>query len=277
MMRTLFTALGWLFLVGGIISIAGGFLLGGPAMLGLVLMGVAFIPIGIAFIVVSKYLKGLDPSEILRSGTPQGMEADASIAGTALVTSTRDTGVILNNVNLVVEVGLSVEVPGRAPYDAKARHVLQGRNQWGALQPGMTVPVLINPNDPSKVVIDGSRPIVSAGGLSGIGRPTKVESAADLIAAGTKTTATLEIVAPTGMTAGQAKAGLPANEADDLIMQVAFTYEVLGNAQRVEILVRVPDGKDHVLHVGGAVPISYMPENPANATIDWESVPVMQV
>ena len=163
--------------------------------------------------------------------------------------SVQDTGMILNGVNLVVKVGMQVTLPGKAPYEAETRFVAQGRTQWGALQPGMSVGVLVNPDDPSKVVINtgagsamgpevpdvagmlqqaglgglaesfmridqtgqpdvAQSPVVQAQGAGSVvtagGQQFKatVKSAADIIAQGTQAFGTLELVTPTGMSAG---------------------------------------------------------------------------
>ena len=289
-------------------------------VLGLGITGATFVVVGVIWMMVAKFIGNLDPQKILGQMNPQTLNADGSadppIAGTALITSVQDTGMILNGVNLVVKVGLQVTLPGKPPYDAETRFVAQGRTQWGALQPGMTVAVLVNPADPSKVVINtgaglamvpevpdvagilqqaglgslaesfmridqarqsaavqgpvvpgtSAGPVVSAGGQQ---FQAMVKSAADIIAQGTQGFGTLELVTPTGMSAGQAKAGLPAEEADDPVMMVVFSYQAGGRSMRSQIMVRVPDGKGDTLIAGASIPIVYLPDNPETATIDW--------
>jgi hypothetical protein len=95
-------------------------------------------------------------------------------------------------------------------------------------------------------------------------------SAADIIARGVKVEGTLISAAATGMTAGQAVGGLPAEQADDPIIHVVFSYRPPGSGElRQEALVRVPDGKSHMLVPGSRVPIAMLPDSPATATIDW--------
>ena len=114
-------------------------------------IGVAVIvAVGVLYLCVSRYIGGKRTVESLK---PDG-SLDTPITGTALVTSVRDTGMLINNVNLVAEVGLQVTLPGVPPYDAMTRHVMAGRTQWGVLQPGMTVSVLVNRQDLTKVVIN---------------------------------------------------------------------------------------------------------------------------
>jgi hypothetical protein len=290
-------------------------------VLGLGITGVTFVIVGVIWLGVAKFLGNLDPAKILGQrpgGSAFGAGGDSSgsaeppLMGTALITSVQDTGMVLNSVNLVVNVGLQVTLPGKAPYDAETRFVAQGRTQWGALQPGMTVGVLVNPNDLSKVVINtgeasamapdvpdvaailqqaglgglaqsmtanmgqtvqspvvqapGAGPVVSAGGQQ---FQATVKSAAEIIAQGTQGFGTLELVTPTGMTAGQAKAGLSPEEADDSISMVVFSYQAGGRSLRAQIMVRVPDGKGDTLIPGASVPIVYLPDAPETATIDW--------
>jgi hypothetical protein len=71
------------------------------------------------------------------------------------------------------------------------------------------------------------------------------------------------------MSAGQAKTGLPAHEADDPVMMVVFSYQAGGRAMRSQVMVRVPDGKGDMLITGASIPIVYLPDNPETATIDW--------
>jgi hypothetical protein len=325
-MTKVFALGAWLFIFSGVAMIGAVVASGSSEMgfvLGLGITGVTFVIVGVIWLGVAKFIGNLDPAKILGQtpgGSAFGAAGDGSaeppLMGTALITSVQDTGMTLNSVNLVVNVGLQVTLPGKAPYDAQTRFVAQGRTQWGALQPGMTVSVLVNPNDLTKVVINtgeasamapevpdvagilqqaglgslaesfmridqasqtaavqspvvatqGAGAVVNAGGQQ---FQATVKSAADIIAQGTQGFGTLELATPTGMTAGQAKAGLPADEADDPIMMVVFSYQAGGKQLRSQIMVRVPDGKGSTLIPGASVPIAYLPDAPETATIDW--------
>jgi hypothetical protein len=321
-MKKMFALGAWLFIFTGvamlgIVAASGNSDMG--FVLGLGITGATFVVVGVIWVMVARFIGNLDPQKILGQIGPQSMNDDSTeppIAGTALITSVQDTGMILNGVNLVVKVGLQVTLPGKPPYDAETRFVAQGRTQWGALQPGMTIGVLVNPGDPSKVVINtgagsamapevpdvagilqqaglgglaesfmridqsgqpatvqspvapapGAGPVVQAGGQQ---FQATVKSAADIIAHGTQGFGTLELVTPTGMSAGQAKAGLPAEEADDPVMMVVFSYQAGGRSMRSQIMVRVPDGKGDTLIAGASIPIVYLPDSLETATIDW--------
>lgn len=98
-------------------------------------LGGSFLLAGVVRYFSARYVGGLDTSDLLRDGIP----------GTATVLSTQDTGVAINNLNIVVRLTLQVTVPGRAPYEVTIRHVLGGRNAWGSIQPGMVLPVRVDP------------------------------------------------------------------------------------------------------------------------------------
>lgn len=257
--RLIFIVLGWPMLIAGLVMI--GFSLLDPSNLGLLLGvgggGLSLVITAVVFLAVAKWIKGLSGADALDDGVP----------GTALVRSVQDTGVTINNVNAVLKIRGTVTVPGQAPYEGEFR-VVVGRTQWGAIQPGMTLPVLVERNDPAKIVHDNSRAAVPAAGGS---MPVSgTMSVADIIARGVATQGVLESAAPTGMTAGQVITTLPAHEADDPLMHVVLSYTPSGMAeQRSEFLIRVPDGKGHWLRAGETLPVAYLPNDPTNATIDW--------
>lgn len=185
----------------------------------------------IVFFVVMRRFMGAD-RRLLASGIP----------GSALVLDVRDTGVTINHVNAVFEARLQVTIPGRAPYGATAEVTL-GRMNWGALQPGMTVAVKVDPKNPSRVAIDwaGQRggamgglaqglaaamqrggvhfggvqgrvtpgTVVTPGGsfqipgVSGAMQASTVRSAEDVVAEGERAEGTIQAVSHTGATAGQ--------------------------------------------------------------------------
>jgi hypothetical protein len=262
--RAVFIVLGWLMLIGGAAMVAiaavGADDLG--VLLGVGGGGLSLVITGVVFLLVARYFKNFLGADAL----------DEPVAGTAVVLTVTDTGTTINNVNAVLMVHATLTVPGHDPYDGSFR-IAVGRTQWGAIQPGMTLPVLVERNDPSKIVHDPSRPAVAGNtvvGRVGDGTVTQAMSAADMIARGVPSQGVLETADPTGITAGQVLASLPAHEADDPLMRVVFTYTPSGSdQQRAEILVRVPDGKGQWLLPGETLPIVYLPDAPTTATIDW--------
>lgn len=257
--RLIFIVLGWPMLIAGLVMI--GFAVADPddpgMLLGVGIGGLGVAGTGLTFLLVARYFKNFLGADGLDDG----------VAGTALVRSVQDTGVTINNTNAVLEIQGTITVPGQAPYEGELR-VVVGRTQWGAIQPGMTLPVLVERNDPTKIVHDNSRAAVPAGGT---GAPVgQTMTAAEVIARGIATQGVLQAADPTGMTAGQVLTSLPAHEADDPLVRVVLTYTPSGmSEQRNEFLIRVPDGKGHWLQPGETLPVAYLPDDPTTATIDW--------
>jgi hypothetical protein len=77
--------------------------------------------------------------------------ATSGIAGSATVASLADTGTMVNNAP-VMEMDLTVTVPGREPYSVKHRQLVAFA-AMGNFQPGSTFPVHVDQQDPSKLVI----------------------------------------------------------------------------------------------------------------------------
>jgi hypothetical protein len=80
-------------------------------------------------------------SQILKSGTP----------AQAVITTLADTGMLVNN-QPQVRIGLQVTPPNGAPYPAEVTMVVS-QLLIPRVQPGMMVPVMIDPQDPGKVAI----------------------------------------------------------------------------------------------------------------------------
>jgi hypothetical protein len=81
-----------------------------------------------------------------------GTAAYASgVAGNATVNSISDTGTMINNAP-VMELDLTVAVPGREPYQVKHRQLV-ALSAIPNFQPGKTFPVHVDHQDPSKIVI----------------------------------------------------------------------------------------------------------------------------
>ena len=73
------------------------------------------------------------------------------IAGSATVTGLSDTGTMINNAP-VMDIDLTVTVPGREPYPVKHRQLVAFA-AMGNFQPGSTFPVHVDQQDPTKIVI----------------------------------------------------------------------------------------------------------------------------
>ena len=73
------------------------------------------------------------------------------LAGNATVTAISDTGTMVNNAP-VMELDLTVNVPGREPYQVKHRQLVAFA-AMGNFQPGKVFPVHVDQQDPTKIVI----------------------------------------------------------------------------------------------------------------------------
>ena len=86
---------------------------------------------------------------MMSSGTP----------GTARVLSADSGGrMVIVGGQQVLQISLEVQVAGGAPYQAFIQQPV-GPVQAGALQPGATVEVRVDPANPANVMIDFSKPI----------------------------------------------------------------------------------------------------------------------
>ena len=95
-------------------------------------------------------------------------------------------------------------------------------------------------------------------------------NAAEIVAAGVRVTGVLQQVTATGMTARQVAVGLRPEEADDPVVHAAVVYsDGAGSSYRCESLFRVPAGKSKYLVPGNPIPVSFLPHDPAQATIDF--------
>lgn len=231
------------------------------------------------------------------------------IAGTALVLEVRDTGITINNVNAVLEARLQVTIPGRPPYETKAEVTL-GRTSWGALQPGMTVAVRVDPANNARVAIDwrgaaqgglaglvqglaaqmqaggGAHITVGAPGMvatpggafavpgvAGAMQANTVRDAAEVIANGERAEGTIQSVSDTGATAGQMVPGIEPGKAGDPMVFVAMQVKPRNGAPfAAQGIYRVPKHKLGALAIGRRVSVSYLPGQPQSATIDWARV-----
>jgi hypothetical protein len=73
------------------------------------------------------------------------------VAGNATITGISDTGTMVNNAP-VMELDLTVTVPGREPYPVKHRQLV-ALSQIPNFQPGRSFPVHVDNQDATKIVI----------------------------------------------------------------------------------------------------------------------------
>jgi hypothetical protein len=73
------------------------------------------------------------------------------VVGQGTITALRDTGMTVND-NPRIELDLTVTVPGREPYAVTHAQTIS-RLAIAGFQPGATVPVRVDPNDPAQMII----------------------------------------------------------------------------------------------------------------------------
>ncbi|HEY3665456.1 MAG TPA: hypothetical protein VGL19_05625, partial [Polyangiaceae bacterium] len=100
-------------------------------------MGLLFFGVGLF-----AFLAGRNAARIRLSG----------IRGQAKVLLLVPTNMSVNDMPLV-KVQVSIELPGRAPYTAESRMVMQGMLLARAV-PGASVPVRVDPKRPSKFILE---------------------------------------------------------------------------------------------------------------------------
>jgi hypothetical protein len=76
----------------------------------------------------------------------------AGLSGQATIVSLREGGPYVNQ-RPTVTMELDVELPRRERYRAQAQQPV-GRLVIGRLQPGATIPIRVDPEDPGRVVVD---------------------------------------------------------------------------------------------------------------------------
>lgn len=91
---------------------------------------------------------------------PVRVAAARAIAGFGQVTATRDTGVTRDNATMVLEATINVIAPGVEPFGTTIP-IRLARTQWGAVQPGTNVPIVVDRTDHTQVAFDPTRPLVA--------------------------------------------------------------------------------------------------------------------
>ena len=89
--------------------------------------------------------------QAMANGMPGAATYASGIPGNATVNGLSDTGTMINNAP-VMELDLTVTVPGRDPYQVKHRQLVAFA-AMGNFQPGSSFPVHVDQQDPAKIVI----------------------------------------------------------------------------------------------------------------------------
>jgi hypothetical protein len=147
----LFTIIGVILLVAGIALAVFAFLPGGGGIWdeartqGGAIAAISLIPTGLIFTAIGVYFGRMTArrKRLLREG----------IAGQATILSLSGGNLVINNVNYMITFRLRVSVPGRSPYDVEHKQLVPVF-QLASLPVGSTVPVMVDPQEPTRLTID---------------------------------------------------------------------------------------------------------------------------
>jgi len=89
----------------------------------------------------------------------------SGIPGRARIDAAADTGASVND-QPIADLTMTVEIPGRAPYQVVTRQPIP-RLMTGSFSPGQTVPVRVDPADPTVLTVDMGAFATGAGATPG--------------------------------------------------------------------------------------------------------------
>ncbi len=139
-----FGLLGRLFVAGALVSVAVAFSTSGDARVALLTVALSFGITGVVFAWIGARLGVVSAlNKRLR---------ETGVAGTAVITSVRETGVSVNN-SPVIEFGLEVDTTAHAPYATTIRQRAP-RLLIGTFPPGTAVAVMVDPANRDRLAID---------------------------------------------------------------------------------------------------------------------------
>jgi hypothetical protein len=95
--------------------------------------------------------QGAAMQEMFGDPTSAGALYNNGLQGNATVNSITETGQMINNAP-VCELGLTIQVPGKEPYQITHRQLL-ALSVLPRYQPGCMFSVRVDPNDPTKIII----------------------------------------------------------------------------------------------------------------------------
>ncbi len=270
------------------IALAGVFLFIGGS--GMVLTGVILGVVGVILLVF-----GIGS---LRKASASRRIDETGLAGTGQVVGLTQTGMYLNN-NPQIGMQLMVSVPGRNAYQVEVRQFVP-LMLLGSIQVGSTLPVKVDQQNPSKVVIDwdgGVQPnaafVNQWGGMPGMtpmpgampgmtampaampvaavpmsaatvgaGQASVEQLHAQLTATGLDGTATINTAQDTGVAVGTNR-----------LFSVQMTVNVPGRAPYQETSAAMVPQEDAAKIIAGVtVPVKVSPDNPNLVMIQWDKV-----
>jgi len=271
----------------GTALVIAGVVAGGEARWGLIITGAILCSVGVYVYITGRKVGGLfgEGPRLVRTGSPT----------TAIVERMWETGVTVND-SPVFGFGLQVTRERQAPYSAQVQQAVP-RMLVGAVLPGATLAVRVDPADPSRVAIDwasaraaGGRPAIvpgaataavagaSAAELAEAVRdlpPEQRGDAAALLAHGRRATARITGARAVG-TAGDLKL-VPAGDprAGDEMLLLDLEVKIPGrDPYPASVLHRVPSHLLGRVGPGLEVQVAVSRDDPEHdVAIDWEALP----
>ncbi|MDP7723796.1 hypothetical protein [Mycobacterium sp. TY814] len=210
-----------------------------------------------------------------------------ALTGVARILSVQSTGTVIND-RYVCKINLSVELPGREPYEVTVRQAVHPI-QMPSVQPGLVVSVEVDSTKPDKVRIDpgarvhGAAQPPSTAALAAAYNEHKQRhgaasgqwaSAAQLLASGRRVPGVLRSFASTGNTLrslGREATAMPELlDAPQYVIEMELRFPNLAPIVGRSVQ-SIPD--DHVpsLAVGLELPCAVDPSDPARRfVVDWQ-------
>lgn len=239
------------FLVGGYLSGEGSF--------GLKLTGAILAGVGLLLLLWAR--------SVGRAQARARAIVATGLSGIAKIESVTQTGVVLNEINPQVEMDLEIHVDGRDPYMVKAKEFVPG-TMVGALTSGTPLPVKVDPNDLSQVVILwGAQDASAAGGMDSADLQRQIdERRAKVRENPLPATATFRKLSDTGVQVG-----------DYRIMEMEVQIEVDdGRPAFIEKgHAAVPSSAADHVRPGLRLPAQIRRDDPNLFIVDWDQVPTV--
>lgn len=258
--------IGRLMLYASAACVVGAVLVGGDGRMAFVTAGMALGIAGLVFFMIGRQMGGL-------AGLTQEMRTRGR-PGTARVVGIGDTGVTVNN-DPVAKFTLDVTVGDAIPYRVEIRQLVS-RVAIGAFQPGATVPVLVDPDDPQQVAIDFSADMPASTALPSV--PNKLEgakvgSAAELLASGKEGKAVITAMQDMGDISDLGLQESSAPGADDRVFLIQLEVKLPGrDPYTATIGHRVPEHLVGKVGPRTEVVVAVGRGDDQEVAIDWASI-----
>lgn len=192
------------------------------------------------------------------------------LRGMATVVSVGDTGVTVNN-DPVAIIALDVSLPGTSLYRVEVRQLVS-RMAVGALTPGSQLPVVVDPDDLTQVVVDweGEAPPAVTDAPAGI-PGARVGSAAALLASGIRGIAVVTAMEDLGDISELGLQTSDADGADDRVFRITLDVKLPGReVYPATIGHRVPQDLVGRVGPGTEVAVAVGRDDDQEVAIDWE-------